>query len=31
MGALLLVGAVIAGALVYWDLSRRGWKVLDNE
>lgn len=31
MGLALLAGAVCAGALVYWDLSRRGWKVLDDE
>ncbi len=31
MGLGLLAGAVCAGALVYWDLSSRGWKVLDDK
>ncbi len=31
LGLVFLAGAVCAGVLVYWDLSRRGWKVLDDE
>ena len=31
-GGLVLLGiAAVAGGLVYWDLSRRGWKVFDDE
>ncbi|HAM70929.1 MAG TPA: sodium:proline symporter [Verrucomicrobiales bacterium] len=29
-GLLLWVGALAAGALLYWDLSRRGWSVLEG-
>jgi Na+/proline symporter len=31
LGIILLVVAAAAGVLVYWDLSRRGWKVFDDE
>jgi Na+/proline symporter len=31
LGLIFLAGAVCAGVLVYWDLSRRGWKVLDDD
>jgi hypothetical protein len=31
LGLILLAGAAVAGYLVYWDLNRRGWKVLDDE
>jgi SSS family solute:Na+ symporter len=31
MGLGFLAGAACAGALVYWDMSRRGWKVLDDK
>ena len=31
LGLTFLVLAVIAGYIVYWDLNRRGWKVLDDE
>ncbi len=31
LGVTFLVGAVIAGTFVYWNLNRRGWKVLDDE
>ncbi len=31
LGVTFLVGAAIAGTFVYWNLNRRGWKVLDDE
>jgi Na+/proline symporter len=30
-GLVFLVCAAAAGGFVYWDLNRRGWKVLDDE
>jgi hypothetical protein len=29
-GALLLIVAAIAGYLIFWDLSRRGWETLSG-
>jgi Na+/proline symporter len=31
VGLAFLAVAAIAGGLVYWDLNRRGWKVLDDD
>jgi len=31
LGGIFLGISVVAGGLVYWDLNRRGWKVLDDE
>jgi hypothetical protein len=27
-GAVLLAAAIAGGAIIYWDLSRRGWKTV---
>lgn len=31
LGGIFMGISVVAGGLVYWDLNRRGWKVLDDE
>jgi hypothetical protein len=30
-GALMLIVAAVAGYLIFWDLSRRGWETLSGK